>query len=51
MGMGVSQQRIPEHAVAPSPGVVTTAPAHLSSMEQKEEQPVMMLPLPPSSVP
>ncbi|TVU33835.1 hypothetical protein EJB05_15646, partial [Eragrostis curvula] len=37
MGMGVSQQPMPEHV--PSPGLVSTWPDHSSLMEQKEEQP------------
>src|SRR4051812_20666593 len=52
MGMGVSQQPMPEHADAAAPpfpaGELVTTPVHLSLMEQKEEQPLMTLPPPPS---
>jgi len=50
--MAVSQQPMPEHVAVPLRGVVlTTGSIQVSLMEQKDEQPVMMLPLSPSSVP
>jgi hypothetical protein len=39
MGIGISQQPMPEHPLLP--GMLVTDPVHLSLMGQYEEQPVI----------